>query len=255
MRRALVPIALLLAAVALAACGKDSETADGGAAATTTTATSGSTSTTTSTETRTATTPPTRTTELGASGCEKVAPPEPKGEGTRSGRFRRLDRDKTYTARLQTNCGTVSIRLDVRRSPRTSASFASLARAGFYDGLTFHRIARPGGSDFVVQGGDPTGTGNGGPGYSVREAPPDGARYTRGVVAMAKTEIEDAGTSGSQFFIVTARDAKLPADYAILGRVVRGMRAVSRISRVPADPTTDMPAEPVVIEKLTITER
>ena len=252
MRRALVPIAVLLAAAVVAACGKDAETEAGGTAAT------GTTSTTAKTRTRTTrrrTTPPTRTTELSASGCRRRPAPAPKGEGSRSGRFRRLDRSQTYTARLQTNCGNIVIRLAVRSSPRTTASFVSLARAGFYDGLTFHRIARPGGSNFVIQGGDPTGTGNGGPGYSVREPPPDNARYTRGVVAMAKTEIEDAGTSGSQFFIVTARNAKLPPDYAILGRVIRGSPTVTRISRVPADPTNDVPVEPVVIEKVTIRER
>jgi cyclophilin family peptidyl-prolyl cis-trans isomerase len=122
--------------------------------------------------------------------------------------------------------------------------------------VTFHRIARsPDGGDFVVQGGDPTGTGQGGPGYSVTERPPEDAQYTRGVVAMAKTEIERPGTSGSQFFIVTAEDAGLPPDYAVLGRVVGGDEAVRRIAAVPSEEPLGTPQTPVVIRSIEISER
>jgi len=158
-----------------------------------------------------------------------------------------LPRNKPATLVMTTNCGEIDIALDVKRAPRTASSVAYLARKGFYDGLSFHRIAKlPTGSDFVIQGGDPTGTGNGGPGYSVREKPPAGLRYSRGVVAMAKTEIEPAGTSGSQFFIVTAEDAGLPADYALLGKVTKGGDVVSKIAAVPTD-STEHPTQPVVI--------
>jgi cyclophilin family peptidyl-prolyl cis-trans isomerase len=158
-----------------------------------------------------------------------------------------LPRNKPATLVMTTNCGEIDIALDVKRAPRTASSVAYLVRKGFYDGLSFHRIAKlPTGSDFVIQGGDPTGTGNGGPGYSVREKPPAGLRYSRGVVAMAKTEIEPAGTSGSQFFIVTAEDAGLPADYALLGKVTKGGDVVSKIAAVPTD-STEHPTQPVVI--------
>ena len=102
----------------------------------------------------------------------------------------------------------------MKDSPKTTASFASLVRKGFFDGLTFHRVV-PG---FVIQGGDPKGDGTGGPGYTTVDTPRDAA-YTSGVVAMAKTGAEPAGTSGSQFFVVTGDNASLPPDYAVLGKV------------------------------------
>jgi cyclophilin family peptidyl-prolyl cis-trans isomerase len=158
-----------------------------------------------------------------------------------------LPRNKPATLVLTTNCGEIDIALDVKRAQRTASSVAYLVRKGFYDGLSFHRIAKlPTGGDFVIQGGDPTGTGNGGPGYSVREKPPAGLRYSRGIVAMAKTEIEASGTSGSQFFIVTAEDAGLPADYALLGKVTKGDDVLTKIAAVPTD-STEHPTTPVVI--------
>ena len=153
---------------------------------------------------------------------------------------------------MRTNCGTIEIRLDVRRAPKTTASFAGLARNKFYDGLTFHRIAKPGGNDYVIQGGDPLGTGNGGPGYAVVEAPPANLKYRRYVVAMAKTETEQPGTSGSQFFIVTAAEAPLDPDYALVGKVVGGQSVVRRIAAVPTDPATEMPIDPVVISSVRV---
>lgn len=146
---------------------------------------------------------------------------------------------------MQTSCGALAFTLDVKRAPKTSASVATLVQRRFYDGLTFHRIA----AGFVIQGGDPTGTGQGGPGYSVTEAPPRNAQYTLGVVAMAKTEIEDPGTSGSQFFIVTVPETGLPADYAVVGKISSGLDTVKRIAAVDADPSTQQPLSPVVIEK------
>jgi cyclophilin family peptidyl-prolyl cis-trans isomerase len=104
---------------------------------------------------------------------------------------------------------------------------------------------------FVIQGGDPLGTGLGGPGYTVVEKPPGDLAYTTGVVAMAKTEADPPGASGSQFFIVTAPDAKLPPDYAVAGGVVRGMDVAQRIGRLSVD-GQDRPTSPVVIEKATL---
>ena len=89
----------------------------------------------------------------------------------------------------------------------------SLARAGFFKKTIFHRIV----PDFVIQGGDPTGKGTGGPGYKTVDKPPPGTKYTRGVVAMAKTQQEKPGTAGSQFYVVTGADAGLPPDYAVIG--------------------------------------
>jgi peptidyl-prolyl cis-trans isomerase B (cyclophilin B) len=184
-------------------------------------------------------------------GCRRVPAPRPKRARERRPTTR-LARGRTWTVDLQTNCGTISIRLAAARAPRTAASFAALVRRGFYDGLTFHRIAGdPASGPFVIQGGDPLGTGVGGPGYSVVEAPPDGTRYTRGTVAMAKTATEPAGASGSQFFIVTAEDAGLPPDYALVGRVAGGDDVVARIASV-ATGRGERPGTPIVIRRATL---
>jgi peptidyl-prolyl cis-trans isomerase B (cyclophilin B) len=152
---------------------------------------------------------------------------------------------------LTTNCGPIEILLDVRRAPKTTASFAYLVKRGFYDDLTFHRVA----AGFVIQGGDPEGDGSGGPGYKIVERPPANLRYTLGTVAMAKTATDPAGTSGSQFFIVTAANAELPAQYALLGRVVGSLAGVETIAGLPTSPPRDgAPIEPVVIGRATLSE-
>ena len=114
--------------------------------------------------------------------------------------------DKHFDATFETNCGTFTIRLDQAQSPQAAASFASLVKRGYFDGTIFHRIV-PG---FVIQGGDPSQSGNGGPGYTTVDKPPAGAAYTHGVVAMAKTGAQPSGTAGSQFFVVTEANAGLP---------------------------------------------
>jgi cyclophilin family peptidyl-prolyl cis-trans isomerase len=158
-----------------------------------------------------------------------------------------LDATKTYTVTTRTNLGVYAFTLDTKDSPCTTASFAALVRKKFFDGTRFHRIV-PG---FVIQGGDPTGTGTGGPGYSVVDTPPPTARYTKGVVAMAKTGAEPPGTSGSQFFVVTAADVGLPPEYALLGKVTRGLTVVERIGKL-GDPATEQPTRRVVIESMTV---
>ena len=158
----------------------------------------------------------------------------------------RLDPTRRYTVTVRTNLGDFAFVLDVKDAPCTTASFASLVRRKFFDGTRFHRIV-PG---FVIQGGDPTGTGTGGPGYTVVDRPPAGARYTRGLVAMAKTGAEPAGTSGSQFFVVTARDAGLPPDYALLGKVTRGLDVVERIGRLGN--ANEQPTRRVVVESMSL---
>ena len=161
-----------------------------------------------------------------------------------------LDPSKTYEVTLKTNEGSFSFDLDVKDSPQTTASFASLVKKGFFDGLIFHRIV-PG---FVIQGGDPKGDGTGGPGYTTVDVPPSDAKYTKGVVAMAKGGSEPPGTSGSQFFVVTGDDARLPPEYALLGKVTSGLDAVERIGAL-GDPGTEQPTKRVVIEKATLSER
>ena len=123
-----------------------------------------------------------------------------------------------------------------------------LAKNGFYDDTIFHRIV-PG---FVIQGGDPLGRGTGGPGYSTVDKPPADARYTKGVVAMAKTGAEPAGTSGSQFFVVTGADVGLPPDYAIVGKVTQGLDVVERIGKLGS--ATEKPTQTVLIRKVTVKE-
>ncbi|HEV2753336.1 MAG TPA: peptidylprolyl isomerase [Solirubrobacteraceae bacterium] len=193
--------------------------------------------------------------QSGARGCQDVEAPPPKGGVSLPEPTLQLERDTVYTAVMDTSCGPIEIRLANRESPETAASFVSLARRGFYDGLTFHRIGKDAtGGDFVIQGGDPLGSGQGDPGYSVVEPPPEGVVYDRGTVAMAKTEIEEPGTSGSQFFIVTADNAKLPPDYALLGEVVEGRQTVADIASVEVDQTTEAPKQPVVISDIEIEE-
>ena len=220
-------IALLLAFTLLvAACGEDDD-AGGETAAT-----------------------PTATEEAAPAGCEAAEEPEPKGEGKLKKPKGQLDAAKTYVATVSTNCGDFEITLDSKRAPKTGGSFKSLADQGFFDGTTFHRIV----AGFVIQGGDPKGDGTGGPGYSVVEAPPQDLLYEKGVVAMAKTGAEAAGTSGSQFFVVTAEDAGLPPDYALLGKVTGGQDVVDKIGVAETDPATEKPLEPVVINSVKVTE-
>jgi cyclophilin family peptidyl-prolyl cis-trans isomerase len=184
-------------------------------------------------------------------GCEQVAKPPPKK--------RQLDRPpqtvtagESLTATVDTSCGSFEIALDTSGSPRTVNSFVFLARKGFYDDTAFHRIV-PG---FIVQAGDPLGNGRGGPGYSVTEAPAGNTTYRRGTVAMAKAPVEPAGRSGSQFFVVTAADAGLPPDYAILGDVSSGFDVVKRIESLGdrASGQTGTPTDTVVIRKIAVNE-
>lgn len=176
-------------------------------------------------------------------GCSEVSAPAPKQVHL----ARPTEALKgPATADVETSCGSFEIALDVTRAPKTTSSFAYLVHQGVYDDTLVHRI-QPG---FVIQGGDPTGTGSGGPGYFVDEPPPQNLSYTRGIVAMAKTAAEPPGRSGSQFFVVTAADAGLTPDYALLGRVSSGMDVVDRIEELG---TPDgKPKAPVVIKRITL---
>jgi peptidyl-prolyl cis-trans isomerase B (cyclophilin B) len=184
--------------------------------------------------------------------CRDVDQPTPRDGGGQKKPKKPLDSSKKYDVTLETTCGSFTIRLDQKTSPNAAASFASLARNGFFDDTIFHRIV-PG---FVIQGGDPTVTGGGGPGYSTRDKVPANAQYGPGVVAMAKAGNEPAGTGGSQFFVVTGAGSGLTPDYAILGKVTKGMDAVRAIGKLgdPASGGTGTPLQSVVIEKATVRE-
>jgi cyclophilin family peptidyl-prolyl cis-trans isomerase len=182
-----------------------------------------------------------------ATGCEKVEAPAAKDEGALAKPKERLKRTGTYVATVVTSCGEFKIALDAKRARRTGGSCKYLADKGVFDGLTFHRIV----AGFVIQGGDPKGDGTGGPGYTVVEKPPGGLQYTKGVVAMAKGGNEPPGASSSQWFVVTAEDAQLPPDYALLGKVTEGQDVVDRIGVVPTT-ADEQPAEPVVIRSVKV---
>ena len=149
-------------------------------------------------------------------------------------------------ATVQTSHGEFTIELDAASSPKAVESFVELARTGFFDGTVFHRIV-PG---FVIQGGDPTGTGTGGPGYTTVDPPAAGTTYPQGVVAMAKKATDPPGTAGSQFFVVTADDAGLPPEYAVIGTVSEGLDVVMRIGEL--GDAAQKPTERVEIGSLTV---
>jgi peptidyl-prolyl cis-trans isomerase B (cyclophilin B) len=183
--------------------------------------------------------------------CRHVREPTPKGQQHVPRPTAKLDPTKRYVVTLATNCGAIAIRLEVTRAPKTTSSFAYLVKRGFYNNLTFHRVA----ANFVIQGGDPDGDGSGGPGYTIVERPPAHLQYTRGTVAMAKTATDPAGASGSQFFIVTATETELPPQYALVGRVVGSMAGVNSISNLATTPPQDgQPIHPVVISQATLSQ-
>jgi peptidyl-prolyl cis-trans isomerase B (cyclophilin B) len=180
--------------------------------------------------------------------CEEVEAPEPKREGTRRAPSEPLDEAMTYRLAVETNCGSFTIELDQMAAPKTAASLVALARDGFYDNTIIHRVVPA----FVIQGGDPTGTGSGGPGYQTIDRPPQDAKYTRGVVAMAKAGNDPPGAAGSQFFVVTAVDAGLPPEYAIVGRVTAGFwNTLVKIDHL-GDPQTEKPNQTVLIRQIRV---
>ena len=187
------------------------------------------------------------TAAAGAEDCEQVEAPQPKQVSFKAPR-QVLQPDEPATAVVQTSCGSFEIALDTERAPKTANSFAFLAEEGFYDDLTFHRIV----PEFVIQGGDPEGTGTGGPGYSVDEKPPANLAYTKGTVAMAKSSAEPPGRSGSQFYIVTGADAGLPPEYALVGKVSEGLDVVERIGKLGT--ASEAPKQTILIEDIAIEE-
>jgi cyclophilin family peptidyl-prolyl cis-trans isomerase len=157
-----------------------------------------------------------------------------------------IDPEKTYTATMVTSKGTLEILLDPHAAPTTVNSFVFLARWHYFDGIVFHRII-PG---FVLQGGDPTGSGAGGPGYRFDDELPKAGRYEVGSLAMANA---GPNTNGSQFFVISGPDGvRLPPLYALFGKVVKGLDVVASINDVGTP--SGKPREDVVIESVTIGE-
>jgi len=155
-----------------------------------------------------------------------------------------------HTVTIQTTKGTIVFETYDADAPNTVKNFITLANKGFYNGLIFHRVI----NGFMIQGGDPTGTGSGGPGYKFADeldpnTPSSQAGYVRGTVAMANSGPD---TNGSQFFIMQ-KDTPLPHSYTIFGKVISGMDAVDAIASVPVDsPTHNMPLTPVKMTKVTV---
>lgn len=185
------------------------------------------------------------TTASSGEGCKEVEQPKPKHISLKAPP-QTVKKGEKLDAVVETSCGTFEIALDSTRAPKTVNSFVYLSKKGFYNDLTFHRIV-PG---FVIQGGDPLGNGTGGPGYSVTEKPPANLTYTKGTVAMAKGSTDPPGRSGSQFFVVTAPDAGLPPEYALVGKVSKGYSVVTRIEKLGTP--AEKPKRPVLIERVRI---
>ncbi len=150
------------------------------------------------------------------------------------------------SAVIETNHGTIELELFPEDAPKTVENFVKLAREGFYDGVVFHRVI----PDFMIQGGDPTGTGSGGPGYTFEDEQNEHG-VVRGALAMANA---GPNTNGSQFFVVTAEACPwLDGKHTVFGRVTSGMDVVDAISGLPTDPG-DRPQEEVVMERVTVSE-
>jgi peptidyl-prolyl cis-trans isomerase B (cyclophilin B) len=216
-----VALALLVLILALAGCGGGDDETNGG---------------------------DTTSTTAGVTECQDVEAPEARDPGSNDLPAETLDESLTHTLTFDTSCGTFVVTLDPESARETTASLYALAEAGYFDDTIFHRVV-PG---FVIQGGDPTQTGGGGPGYSTIDTPPaDAAAYTKGIVAMAKSGAETPGTGGSQFFVVTSDSAAgvLTPDYAIVGEVTEGIDTVERIDALGVG--DGPPSKPVVVNTVT----
>ncbi len=158
-----------------------------------------------------------------------------------------IDPAKRYTATMDTSLGEIVIALDPVKAPKTVNSFVFLALNHYYDGVIFHRIIK----GFVCQGGDPTGTGRGGPGYQFADELPKAGQYQIGSVAMANA---GPNTNGSQFFLISGPDgARLPPQYSLFGQIVKGLDVLDQMQGVRTG-SGDRPVEDVVINSVTITE-
>ncbi len=158
-----------------------------------------------------------------------------------------INANKTYIATMMTNKGPIKLELFAKKSPKTVNNFVFLAKQKFYDGLIFHRVIQ----NFMIQGGDPTGTGSGGPGYKFEDEF-NNEKIVKGSLAMANS---GANTNGSQFFIVTEQaQPHLDGKHTNFGKVIEGMDTVTAIAGVKVG-AQDKPEEPVIITSITIEEK
>ena len=155
-----------------------------------------------------------------------------------------IDPQRRYSTTIDTSAGQITAELFAAEAPRTVNNFVFLARDGFYDGVIFHRVIR----GFMIQGGDPTGTGRGGPGYRFDDEPVSRS-YDRGILAMANA---GPNTNGSQFFVMHA-DYGLPPNYTVFGRLTGGEDVLDKIANAPTG-SGDRPVEPVTIDSVEIGE-
>ncbi len=192
---------------------------------------------------------PTPGTEVVACGAQ--APPPPQKQTFAKPPPLTIDRDKSYTASIQTSCGPITAELFAAKAPQTVNSLAFLASKNFYDGTFCHRMTT-GESLTVLQCGDPEGTGTGGPGYTLAEENLKGATYPRGTVAMAKSA--QPHSTGSQFFLV-AQDSRLPPEYTPVGRITEGLDVLDKILAIgiEGDAGDGPPKQKVYLERFTVT--
>ncbi len=207
--------------------------------------------------TKTGTVTPTAATESGEVACgadepAKAGKPKPQFAGPPP---MDIDRKATYTATMRTSCGTIVIELDPKTAPQTVNSFVFLAEEGYFDGQYFHRLDT---SIDVIQGGDPTGNGDGGPGYAIPDELTGNESYRPGTLAMANA---GANTGGSQFFLITGPNGTNldgNPNYTIFGKVIDGLDVAQRIQKLPiVDPDSgeisgQRPSEAVYVESVTI---
>lgn len=158
-----------------------------------------------------------------------------------------IDAGKSYAATIDTTAGEIKLDLYPKDAPNHVNSFVFLARDGYYEGVIFHRVI-PG---FMIQGGDPTGTGSGGPGYMIKQEF-NPRPHKRGVLSMARTN--DPNSAGSQFFLMHADSPFLDNQYTAFGSITSGIETVDKIVNAPRDPN-DRPKNPTTINKITIEEK
>jgi cyclophilin family peptidyl-prolyl cis-trans isomerase len=182
--------------------------------------------------------------------CKKVSASKGTTMSFPSAPSMTIDTTKSYTATMDTSCGTIELALDAATYPVSVNNFVFLAQQKFYDGLDFVRAAK----DFVIQGGSPTNDANGGPGYTViGELPTTTPAYPVGSLAMSKADADPAGTAGSQFFIVTGKgNSGLSADYASVGSVTKGLDVAKKIASFAPASGDGAPTTTVQINKVTI---
>lgn len=190
---------------------------------------------------------------IGCSSSQNEAVKQPGNKQDSSYPFEILETTEPIKAEIEMeDGGIIALELDPKIAPITVSNFVYLAKKGFYDSLTFHRVIK----GFMIQGGDPQGTGNGGPGYTIKgefsnNGVKNNIKHERGVISMARTTNMNGG--GSQFFIMHAEAKHLDGDYAAFGKVTNGMDIVDKIANVQTD-SNDKPLQPVTMKTIKIIE-